>query len=372
MREDLQATRRQLRSLCAMALLSPSLRLIPGSAVEQGGRAAWAGPLAALPLLLFYVWALCRLRRSMREGERLPELLLRALGRGPGRAALLLFGAWLLLYAGFTLRAGADRFMVTIFPRSGAAAFVIPMGLLALLAALGPFRSLLRLARMVEPLLLGVLFGILLAAFRAADPTELLPLTPADAGALVRSAWPALDLAGFGLAAWFFFLPAGGEEGLFPRTGGWAAALCLLLTALGAAVQGRFGPALCARLSTPFFALVRNLVFFRSLERMEALVVGLWIFPDFLLTGLCLHAAQRCLRLGCGFTPREGERRFSLARGRWLIWLGGAGSTALGLFLARDPASLLLWSRKLIPALSLSGALLLPGLCALGIARKKL
>ena len=29
MREDLQATRRQLRSLCAMALLSPSLRLIP-------------------------------------------------------------------------------------------------------------------------------------------------------------------------------------------------------------------------------------------------------------------------------------------------------------------------------------------------------
>ena len=76
--------------------------------------------------------------------------------------------------------------------------------------------------------------------------------------------------------------------------------------------------------------------------------------------------------MGCGFTPREGERRFSLARGRWLIWLGGAGSTALGLFLARDPASLLLWSRKLIPALSLAAALLLPGLCALGIARKKL
>ena len=372
MQDKSHAVRRQLQSLCAMALLSPVLRLIPGSAAERGGRAAWAGPLAALPLLLLYVWALCRLRSRMREGESLPELSLRALGKGPGRALLLLYGAWLLLYAGFTLRAGADRFAVTIFPRSGAAVFVIPMGLLALLAALGPFRSLLRLARMVEPLLLGVLFGILLAAFRAADPTELLPLTPADAGALLRSAWPALDLAGFGLAAWFFFLPAGGEDGLFPRTGGWAAALCLLLTALGAAVQGRFGPALCARLSTPFFALVRNLVFFRSLERMEALVVGLWIFPDFLLTGLCLHAAQRCLRLGCGYTPREGERRLSMAQGRWLIWLGGTGATALGLFLARDPAGLLLWSRGLIPALSLSGALLLPGLCTLGIARKKL
>ena len=51
---------RQLRSLCTAALLSPILRLIPGSAAPLAGRAAWAGPLAALPLLLAYGWLLGR------------------------------------------------------------------------------------------------------------------------------------------------------------------------------------------------------------------------------------------------------------------------------------------------------------------------
>ena len=62
--------RRQLQSLCGLALLSPILRLIPGSAAEQAGRAAWAAPLLALPVLLLYAWALSRLRSSMQEGFR--------------------------------------------------------------------------------------------------------------------------------------------------------------------------------------------------------------------------------------------------------------------------------------------------------------
>ena len=66
---------RQLRSLVTAALLSPVLRLIPGSAAALAGRAAWAGPLAALPPLLLYGWALDRVRADLREGETLPVLI---------------------------------------------------------------------------------------------------------------------------------------------------------------------------------------------------------------------------------------------------------------------------------------------------------
>ena len=165
-----------------------------------------AAPLLALPLLLLYAWVLSRLRRSMKQGESLPDFALRVLGARLGRGFLLLLGGWLLLYCAFSLRAGADRFLVTVYPRSAAANFVIPMGLLALLAALGPLKSLLRVARMAEPLLLFVLLVLLLAGLWAADWTELMPLTPADAGLLLRGSWPGLDIAAFGLAAYFFFL----------------------------------------------------------------------------------------------------------------------------------------------------------------------
>lgn len=349
-----------LNLLIGTALLSPILRLVPGSAAALGGSSAWAGPLAALPLGLLYAALLHRLRRALAPGETFPELTLRALGRRFGGAALLLFAAWLLVYAGFVLRAGADRLQVTAYPRSGPGLFVVSMGLLTLIAALGPFRSLTRVSRVTGPALFLVLVLILLKAAQALDPSELLPL---DGQGLLCGSLPALDLLAFALAARFFFCP--GEDG--PGEPFLPCALrlglfCLLLCAVGAAIQGRFGAALSARLSAPFFALVRNLVFFRSLERMEALVVGLWILPDFLLGGLCLHAAQRCLRLALGHEPREEESRLDFSSGRVLIWLCGAASVALGLLLGRDPARLQFWSRTGIPLLNLFFSfLLLPG-----------
>ena len=354
---------RQLRSLAATALLSPILRLVPGTAAELGGKAAWAGPLAVLPLLLLYAALLARLERSMAPGETLPELALRALGPRGGGAMLLILAGWLLLYCGFLLRSGAERLLVTVYPRSGSVLFVLLLGLLVLRAALGPFRSLLRLGRLALPVLLLSLGLILLAAFRSLQPAELLPLSPADLPALLHSAVPALDLLSFALAALCLF-PAGAEAGGPRRIGLWTAGLALGLTALGAAVQGRFGAALSARLSAPFFALVRNLVFFGSVERIEALVVGLWILPDFLLGSLCLHAAQRCLRLVLGFHPGEGERPTDLGNGRFLIWLCGGAAMGLALLPGSNTASLLFWSRTLIPSLQMAVAfLLIPALC---------
>ena len=362
-----------LSLLIGTALLSPALRLIPGSAAALGGSSAWLGPLAALPLALLYAALLRRLRRTLRPGERFPELVRRALGRRLGGAVLLLFALWLLLYTGFLLRAGADRLQITAYPRSGPGFFVCSLGLLLLMAALGPFRSLTRMARVVGPALFLVLALMLWKAAKTVDCSELLPL---EGEGLLCSAFPALDLLAFGLAARFFFSPGseGKGEGSLPcaaRLVGFS----LLLCAIGAAVQGRFGAALSARLSAPFFALVRNLVFFRSLERMEALVVGLWILPDFLLGGLCLQGAQRCLRLALGQRPQEGEFRLDFSGGRVLIWLCGGASIALGLLLGRDPASLQHWSRTIIPLLNLFYSLLvLPGtmlLCSWKEMREK-
>ena len=359
-----------LSLLIGTALLSPALRLIPGSAAALGGSSAWLGPLAALPLALLYAALLRRLRRTLRPGERFPELVRRALGRRLGGAVLLLFALWLLLYTGFLLRAGADRLQITAYPRSGPGFFVCSLGLLLLMAALGPFRSLTRMARVAGPVLFAVLGLMLWKAAKTVDCSELLPL---EGEGLLCSAFPALDLLAFGLAARFFFSPGseGKGEGFLPCAAR-LAGFSLLLCAIGAAVQGRFGAALSARLSAPFFALVRNLVFFRSLERMEALVVGLWILPDFLLGGLCLQGAQRCLRLALGQRPREGEFRLDFSGGRVLIWLCGGASIALGLLLGRDPASLQHWSRTIIPLLNLFYSLLvLPGTMLLCERRKK-
>ncbi|MBR1457733.1 MAG: GerAB/ArcD/ProY family transporter, partial [Oscillospiraceae bacterium] len=290
-------------------------------------------------------------------------------------AALLLLAAWLLLYGGFVLRAGAERFVVTAFPHADPAVFSVTLGLLALLGALGPARTLARIGRIVLPLQMAVLLAVLGFGLLSVDRTNLLPLTVFDAGAVLRGMPPVLDVLAFGLYGGCFLL--GGvprEPGAERALSAWLVRIALLLTLLSAAVIGSFGAELCARLTQPFFTLVRNLVFFRSLERAEALVVTFWVFPDFLLSALLLYGAQHCLRLALGADPAyRGEARRDLRGGRWSIPLCGAALFALELVLAPDAECLRFWSERMMPECNLGVAFgLIPFLYIIGKQKKTL
>lgn len=366
---------RQLIALAFVALLSPSLRIFPASSAQLAGRASWLSALAAGLLMLLYLRFLCLFLGARREGEGLAELTLRALGPKAGRAALFLIPLWLLLYAGFVLRSGADRFITTIFPLSSPGFFTVTMGLVSLIAALGSARSLVRVAKLALPALLGILLLILAFALIKVEKSNLLPVTFGDTGPVLLGALPVVDvLAATCYLICFLAGPAPKEAGLFRDGARALAGTCLLLTALCAAVVGGFGPELTARLTRPFFSLVRNLVFFNSLERIEALVVTLWVFPDFLLTSLLLFSAQFCLRLALGEQPAyHGEKRLDRGGKRWVIWACAAAAIGCGLLIAPDPESMALWSEKLIPGLNMFFAfIVLPAVWAAGRFRKRL
>lgn len=343
---------RQLLSLGAVIALTPALRLFPVQAASVAGRAGWLAPLTALPLALVWARAMSLLLEVMQPGEQLPDLLLRLGGKHLGKPALALFAAWCLTYAAFVLRSGADRLVGTVYPGASPALFSQLMGLTALAAALSTPRSLARIGRILLPLLYGVLGLLLFFALLSADWGNLFPLSPADLWPVVKTAPVPLDIvAGSGTALCFL---AGGlkERGpVFPALAKWSALLCAGLSLLSTAVIGAFGATLTAQLARPFFVLVRTLVFFRTVERVEALVVMLWIFPDFLMAALFFWAGQYSLRLLCGFRPdAKMHARLDFAEGRVLIWAFGAAAIILSLFLAPEPRRLERWSTVYIPA----------------------
>jgi hypothetical protein len=346
-----QYNSRQLLSLGAVIALTPMLRLYPSQSAALVGRAGWLTPLAALPLGVAWAWGMARFLQRRKPGEHFPDLILR-LG---GRPALAVLTGWALLYAAFVLRSGADRLVGTVYPGASPALFSQLIGLIALLAALSTPRTLARMGRMLLPILYGVLALLLFFAFSSIDPGNLLPVGAQDVWPVLRATPLPLDIiAGTGTA--LCFLAGGAEDGgpRFSRLSVWAAGLCLLASLLTAAVTGSFGATLTAQLARPFFVLVRTLRFFRTVERVEALVVMLWIFPDFLITALFLWTGQYGLRLLCGFRPDDQLReRLDFSEGRVLTWAFGAAATLLALFLAPDPAALERWSTAIIPAANL-------------------
>ena len=367
--------RRQLLSLCAVLLLTPALRLFPSVSVAQAGSAAWLSPLAALPPLLAYLWFLCRFLSRRNEGEGLAELASRAVGTRAARPILLFMALWLLFYASFILRTSADRFITTIYPNSSPPIFVIAMGLLGGVAALGAARSFVRVGRLVLPLLYGVLGLVLLTALLAINPENLLPIAGRELLQASAGALPVLDVVSAVMVFYCFLVgPTPKGPGSFRAGGRWLLAIAVLLTLLAAAVLGSFGAELTAILTSPFFNLVRNLVFFRSLERVEALVVTLWVFPDFLMISVLLFVAQHCLRLCFGLAaPYQGESLTQLHGGRWLIPLCALATIVCGCLLAPTAQSLNLFSYRLIPAMNLGFVFLfLPGLYVVGRLRKSI
>lgn len=375
MNTDHSFNRRQLLAACTVFFLAPALRLVPGAAVRIAGRAAWVSVPLALPGILLYIWFVHSFFARRGDGEGMGELVQRALGRRAARAVLGLFAAWFLLYGSFMLRSGAERIVTTMYPNAGAELFIVTMGTLALIAALDCARTLVRAANLFLVTVLGVLFIVLFFALFSLERDNLLPVTVLDLPGTAEAALATLDVTVMPVYI-VCFLPGLRRDASGGLRAGlmWGVGITALLTWLVTDIVGTFGAELTSRVTHPFFMLVKNLVFFKNLERMEALVVSLWVFSDFVVISTCLLAAQRCLRLMMGHRPPcGGEKMFSLQNGRWVIWLCAAGCVALALVIAQEPAVLDMWSRRIIPLANLAVALLLvPGVYIAGRIRKTL
>ena len=351
--------RRQLLSLGLVIMLAPALRIFPAETAALAGSAMWLCPLASAPLLAGYMLFLSKLMACRREGENFQDLSLRALGPKAGKVALAIMGLWMLIYSGFILRAGVDRLIVTTYPNSSPTSFTLVMGGLALAAALSKPQALVRSARMVRPVVLGVLLLLFVFACFSIDLDNLHPVTKADIIPTLMGTAVSIDIVSCS-AVGMCLIMCGlrKEDGDFRHLCLWMTEALLLLTLLGIAVVGTFGPELSARLTRPFFVLVKNMVFFRTVERVEALVVMLWIFPDFLLTSLFLWAGQYAFRLMLGLDAKHIGPALDFSGGRFMIWLCATAVTVFALLLAPDALHLELWSAYIIPALNLSFAFL--------------
>ncbi len=342
-------TRKQFSALLFTALLSPLFRLLPRAAATAAGKAAWLSVFPALPGLLLLLALTSALRRALRPGEGAANLFLRVLGPGVGRLALLLYAAWFLFYAGFVLRSGAERLAAAVYRESGMEPFLLVMLLLCAVAALGPIRAVARTAVPLRAVLLLVLGLVFLASLSNLSRNNLFPLVLSTLPDAAPGALPILSVGG--AAALFSFLsgyvdpPDRPVRWIIPSF----ALFLLVAMLLCLETVGSFGPGLTARLSYPFFTMLRDVSIFHIAQRFEAVVVALWVFADFILCALLLRCAHEALRTILGLPKPEGEPMRSLRRGRWLYLPEFAAVYAAARLIAPSAAALARWSDTIVP-----------------------
>ena len=335
-------TLRQMLALTFVCLLSPAIRLLPRSAAMAGGSGGWLAPILAAPAAAALAAVLCRLMASRRGSEGLVGVLLRIWGRLPGRAICAALMLWMVFYTGILLRTGAERLLSTVYTGGGPALFMAVTAAGAGIVSLGRLRSLGRLGEVSVPAMCGILALVLLLALPDVEPAELLPEPGREKGVLAASI-PVLSVVS--KCVFPLLLTSGLEraERPLPRALRWLGLLLLILVGITAATVGAMSASLTARLQHPFFVMIRNISVFGIIERIEAVVIALWVIPDLVFAAALLRAEGVLLSAVTGRTI-----------GRPLHLVFAAGAMICGLAAARDAFSLERLSRELVPAVNLA------------------
>ena len=278
---------RQLPALAWAALLPPALGVLPGAAAELAGEGGWLSTLLALPALLPAVWAAARLSRE----DGLAGGYLRALGRVPGGAVLIIYMVWALALLSVRLRLGGERLLLTARQGGGPWLFMLAAAAMSLWMAWGARGAFGRAAALFfAPLALMLAAVSALAVFQM-RAENLLPLWTEDLLPICRSAVPALGTLCGGIYAFFL---AGGAAA--DRGGGrgalWTAGGCLALSAMQLVVLGNFGPALTARLEVPFLTLAKSVGVEGAFQRAESLAGAVLLLGDLTALALLLWACR--------------------------------------------------------------------------------
>jgi spore germination protein KB len=328
------------------------MRVVPRASILLGGKGAWLGVLPAglvLVGLFFLVQSLCR---QLRPGEGMAGLFLRVLGPVAGRAVLLVYALWFLFYTGFVLRSGAQRLTDTVYHQSSLDPFVLVMGALCLLVALGTLRAAARTAVMLRALLLGVLLAVFFLVIPNISVKNLLPLYFAETPGILLSAWPTLSVGAIG--AYLSFLEGYVERPKSATRWMWPSLILFLFICgiLCLQVVGTFGENLSGQMSYPFFTMVRDVSLFNLAQRFEAIVIVLWVLADFMLCTMLLRCAYEALRTIFRLDKTDGMPIFSLKKGRWLLWFCALSAFGCSHLIASSSYEILALSNQIIPLVS--------------------
>ena len=367
MRPQDEFSPRQLSAAAFVCVLSPLVRRYPGALAATVGRTAWLS-VAVLPLLLALEIAVLRLfYRRQPPHTGFSDILTASLGPGPGRVLTGLYGLWFPVYAGFLLRSGADRFISTGYPGAGPGVFVLVTAAICCLAAAGRTVALARTAMLFRPLLAALFAGVFLLSAKELDLRLLLPVTRCDVLPNVFGAAQLLNvLSAAGFLAFFSDRLSGGFH--LRDWLGRALGMVLLIGSMTVGCLGVFGPALTARMSYPFFMLVRDLSAFGALERTEPVVIALWVLSDFVMISLLIQAAEKNLRFCFHAAPCKPASGTLLP-----TFLCTGLAVAVALAIPGDTQTFRLLSETVIPLVNAAFALLLPlPVLAVGLLRRKL
>ena len=123
------------------------------------------------------------------------------------------------------------------------------------------------------------------------EPKHRLPIWIEDLPAAGAAVVPVLSLLGYAVPGAFLAGRLKRQDKDRSRAFRWTVWLCLLLSVLLLVALGCLGPDLISRVEQPFFVMVKGIGVQGAFQRVESVVMALWVLSDLMLIGMLVLSA---------------------------------------------------------------------------------
>lgn len=256
--------------VCATAVI-----FLPGITAQAAGRDSWMAPLLTTLPGIYLALVLTALGGRF-PGQTLIQYLQPVLGSWPGRAAGLLYLFFFLHTNSLIIREFGELMSAIVLPRTP---LMVVQLLILLLCAWAVRQGLEVLARTIEltlPLIIFLFTVTILLVARDMHFSNLLPVLDKGLGPVIMASLPPTGWRGE-IILLAMILPSLARPEAARRCALLAVLLIgLILVADAMANTMVFGPTV-ARLSFPTFTLVRQVSLANFVERIDAVLVAIWV-----------------------------------------------------------------------------------------------
>lgn len=288
---------RQALLMCIVLEFSPAVRLIPGYTAKVAKQAAWiSGILSIIPaLFMIFILSMFIFKKNYKESD-IMYIIKDIMGNILGRIIIAAYFLWFMLLLAIYTRFFAERILSSIMPNTSIHIFIIPMLIIVAIVLNSGIRVLARMNEII--IIIAVfaiyilsLFGLPLIKIENITPIYFTDILPAISGS--AAFW---FIYGYLFIFFFFGSHINDKEKIFKL--GISKAIFLQFTNILLIIftVGTLGWSLTTRIPRAYFAFVKLISVLGVVERLESVLVIIWIFSDFMIISVISYAALSIIK----------------------------------------------------------------------------
>ena len=273
---------------------TPSIRLIPTYAAQRAKQAAWLSPIIStvLLLLLGLVWQVLYKRY---KDCSLMEIYCDITGSIAGRIIAVIYLLWMILLTALYIRYFAIRLVGAIYPNTSISIFTISMLVIVTYTLRFGLPVLARFNEVVLPFLVLVFFLLFLMMIPNIKTEMLTPVSLRSILPVVRA-----SVGSTGILAYFTFIFIFGnrinnKESIKKSSAEMSMFLTAALVLIQISILGTFGYRVAQRTQLPFLVAVKQISVMNIFEKVESIVVSVWVLSDFVIISFFITCALSIL-----------------------------------------------------------------------------